>query len=157
MHESDLTDLWLTLTCPAICLIRNSTTEKRDERIFSSWEIDEEPFASPGLATHWPISWPKSVSYWPWAITIVKKKGEPRYVGCIIHKDRVKKKRRVRWGSASEGERNGEREETRVEERTRKEIVREQRETEEQKREKELESEQNAKSRSERAPLCTAA
>lgn len=95
MHGSDLTDLWLTLTCPAICLIRNCTTEKRDERIFSSWETDEELFTSTDLATDWPINWSKSVSYWPWAIFIVgEKKGVPCYVSCIIHKDRVDKKKK---------------------------------------------------------------
>lgn len=46
------------------------------------------------------------MSYWLQAISIVKKKGEPRYVGCIIHKDRVKKG--VRGGRVSETEKTGE-------------------------------------------------
>lgn len=36
-----------------------STVEKKMEKSFF-------------LATDWPINWPKSVSYWPWAMTFVK-------------------------------------------------------------------------------------
>lgn len=153
MQDSDLTDPWLTLTCPAICLIKNCTTEKRDERIFNSWEIDEELFASTGLATDWPINWPKSVSYWPWAITIVKprctnvkRKKESHAMWAALFTG-TEWKKRVRWGRASERERNGERarQRTRMKERVRKERDREQENRERkikkqrQKREKEKE------------------
>lgn len=67
-----------------------STAEKKIENSFC-------------LATDWPINWPKSVSYWPWAMTIVKpwctnveRKKENHAMWAALF-TRTEWKKRVRW------------------------------------------------------------
>lgn len=132
MQDFDLTDLWLNLTCPAICLIRNCTTEKRDERIFNSWEMKNSSQAlawlltdqSTGLSQCLTGLGPSLLSN-PSAVMLREKKESHAMWAALFTGTEWKK--RARWGRASERERNGERERRGIhmKERVRKERDRE--------------------------------